>query len=86
MNREKYIVKSYERTCFACPSQWDIYTLDGKYIYAQYRWGHLTLTLNAFTKISRVILSQNIGNGLDGMLSDEEFREITSGILDWGCV
>lgn len=82
----KYIVKSYEQTCFACPSQWDIYTTDGKYIYARYRWGHLALTLHSFTKISRVILSESIGDGLDGLLSDEELREITSTVLDWSCV
>lgn len=27
------------RTCTACPSQWDAWTVDGQYLYLRYRWG-----------------------------------------------
>lgn len=79
----KYKVKSYQKTCSACPSQWDIYTTNGKYIYARYRWGGLTLTLNFGKRNSKIIFATNAGGCLDGVMSTEELKTITSSILDW---
>lgn len=31
------------QTCTACPSQWEGCLEDGRYIYARYRWGHLSV-------------------------------------------
>lgn len=67
----------------ACPSQWDIYTDDDQYIYARYRWGGLTLTLNFGQPDSVVIFSTGIGGGFDGCMSTTELRQITNSILDW---
>lgn len=30
-------------TCMACPSQWDAWTADGRYLYLRYRWGRGTV-------------------------------------------
>lgn len=82
MNK-KFKVKSCVQTCSACPSQWNIYTTDGQYIYARYRWGGLTLTLNMGQPDSKVIYSEGIGDGLDGVLSTQELKDHTDSILDW---
>ena len=81
--KKKFIVKSCEKTCSACPSQWDIYTTDGQYIYARYRWGGLTLTLNMGEPNSQVIYSEGIGDGWDGVLSTSELKKHTRSVLDW---
>ncbi|MEU7416723.1 hypothetical protein [Streptomyces antibioticus] len=31
------------QTCFGCPSQWDAWTSDGKYLYLRFRWGSGTV-------------------------------------------
>lgn len=81
-------VKKCECTCYACPSQWDIFTEDGRYIYARYRWGYLQLTLTdspitLFTDIDEVIFGESVGGGLDGAMNTKELKELTSKILDW---
>lgn len=79
----KFKVKHCIQTCGACPSQWDIYTNDGEYIYARYRWGKLTLTLNPYQGNSKELYREIIGDGLDGILSTSELVEHTKSVLDW---
>lgn len=81
--KRKYKVKKCVKTCSACPSQWDIHTTDGEYIYARYRWGGLTLTLNFRQSDSVVIFSAGVGGCLDGDMSTDELKELTASILDW---
>ena len=38
------LVKVVE-TCFACPSQWDAWTDEGKYLYMRFRSGHGTVRM-----------------------------------------
>lgn len=80
---ENLIVKSCKQTCGACPSQWDIWTTDGQYIYARYRWGKLTLTFEVGTPESRILYTENIGDGWNGVLSTQELIDHTSSVLDW---
>ena len=89
----EFIVKNYEQTCFACPSQWDIFIHDNEidnqeeYIYARYRWGHLSVTLYnddyPWDSGGKELLSKSIGDGLDGVLDTEELVKHTRHILDW---
>lgn len=81
--KRKYKVKTCVQTCSACPSQWDIHTTKGKYIYARYRWGGLTLTLNFGKSNSIVIFSEGVGGCLDGCMTTDELKELTASILDW---
>ena len=76
---KKLKVKSYQQTCWACPSQWDIFTDRSEYIYARYRWGHLTLALNNY----KPIFSEQVGGSLDGVMDIDELKELTKDILDW---
>lgn len=79
----RYKVKTCKQTCGACPSQWDIFTDDDRYIYARYRWGWLSLTLNCGENNSQVIFAQAIGDELDGCMDLGELIAITSPLLDW---
>ncbi len=80
---KKYKVKHCIMTCSACPSQWDIYTDDGEYIYARYRWGRLTLTLNPYQGNREELFRMGIGDGLDGVMETIELVEHTKSVLDW---
>lgn len=77
--KEKLVVDRYTQTCYACPSQWDIYTRDGHYIYARYRWGYLSLTLDDKEEIFGI----NFGDKLDGTMNTDELKMVTQEILDW---
>ncbi len=81
--KKKFKIKSCVKTCSACPSQWDLYTTMGQYIYARYRWGGLTLTLNMGKPNSEVIYHKGIGDGWDGVLSTSELKKHTRSVLDW---
>jgi len=80
---QKFKVKSCEKTCSACPSQWDIFTTDDQYIYVRYRWGVLSLTLNFDDPNDEIIYCETIGGGFDGCMSTEELKQHTKEILDW---
>ena len=70
-------------TCSACPSQWDIYTDDGEYIYARYRWGRLTLTLNPWRENTEELYRKDIGDDFDGVMETTELMKLTASVLDW---
>lgn len=82
MKTKRYKVKHCIQTCSACPSQWDIYTDDGEYIYARYRWGRLTLTLNPW-RDEKLLYKEDFGDDLDGFMETAELVEHTKSVLDW---
>lgn len=88
-NRKKpFVVERIVKTCSACPSQWDIFLDDGRYVYVRYRWGGLRLTLAEnedalFNGYDQVIYDEQIGDGFDGVMEEEELRDLTKDILDW---
>lgn len=79
---DKLKVKRYEQTCWACPSQWDIFLENGDYVYARFRFGYLSLTLNS----REAIFGLEQGSGFDGVMSTSELMELTKDILDWSNV
>lgn len=80
---ERYKVDRCIMTCSACPSQWDIYTDDGEYIYARYRWGRLTLTLNPWRENTEELYRKDIGDDFDGVMETTELMKLTASVLDW---
>lgn len=44
-NTSKLTIKNIVQTCYACPSQWEAETLDGKAVYIRYRHGVLSVRL-----------------------------------------
>lgn len=83
MKEEKYKIKTIQQTCLACPSQWDIMTDDGKYIYARFRWGYLSVKLNAFTNEEELLLDWEDEDDLNGIMDTSRLQELTKEIFEW---
>jgi len=68
-----------ERTCFACPSQWEGKLDDGREIYIRYRNGNFSVLIDDETVMKkRLSISEE-----DQYLTDEEMIVATEDILDW---
>jgi len=70
------IIKELRQTCFACPSQWEGTTADGRDVYIRYRWGNLTASVNGI-----VVYSNAPGDFLDGVIGDHEMRAYLSRVF-----
>lgn len=80
-----YDVVLLKQTCFACPSQWDVYTLQGIRGYIRYRWGYLSVDIwrdNTNLEGERVFGKQ-LGNGLDGLLHESNMKEEVSHLFNF---
>ena len=80
-----YMVKVTEiqRTCFACPAQWEGKTESG-YIYIRFRWG--TLTIRSGSTIEEAIAGPAIfewheADDYGGFMEYDELRKITAKVL-----
>jgi hypothetical protein len=71
-----------ERTCYACPSQWDAWDSLGRYWYFRYRHGHGEARQYtegpgwyeaAWSPEAVATLGEHWGHPLDGITSLEEF-------------
>lgn len=80
-------VQNLERTCYACPSQWEGTTMENEPVYVRYRWGHLTVQIGSPGEIgaysSPVVFQRNYGDELDGVLNEQELEELTKDLIDW---
>lgn len=83
-----------ERTCFACPSQWDAWDVDNNYYYIRFRGGYLSVDRSRSvaamwdTNERTSLLGWDTGDGLDGFMTDTEMLDLTglrfSGIVKNG--
>jgi len=65
-----------KQTCSACPTQFEGEFEDGRFFYARYRWGNLTIHVGESVEdavISRPIFEKSVGTALDGSMSKNEF-------------
>lgn len=63
-----HVVK-LKKTCDSCPSQWDGETDQGDAVYARYRWGGLSVTLNDV-----LVFERQIGEDQDDDAVEAEMR------------
>ncbi len=80
-------VKTFNKTCSYCPSQWDAESYDDVHIYIRYRWGCLTVSA-AYNHESAVnsdndIFFAKLGSEYHGEMPTEEMKEFTSVVLDF---
>lgn len=71
-----------ERTCIACPSQWDGILEDGREVYIRYRYGQLRVNIGNPTLIEPVfnnelLVDKQLGDDLDGVMETGEMLEET---------
>jgi hypothetical protein len=67
--------KTITQTCEACPSQWEGELVDGRFFYARYRWGYLSVRVSDSKENiynGKEIVGESIGNGLDGLMTTSE--------------
>lgn len=84
------VVTALEKTCPACPSQWEGTLDDGRVMYARYRWGELSVGLGKDIdeavdngRTEDALFFEHVGDGLDGFMSFEELRAHLGGLLDF---
>lgn len=73
-------VLDLNKTCSACPSQWEGKTEDGRDFYARYRWGILRVTLRSGavseeTLNEETVYQQSFGGGLDGYMKTADLKQ-----------
>jgi len=86
--RKKII--SIKRITEACPSQWKIKLLDGRMIYARYRWGTLSITISnrptdkalEVVRNGRILFHERVGDDFDGWMSTEEMLKYLNPIIN----
>lgn len=79
----KYKVDKVERTCYACPSLWEIY-VDGKNLfYVRYRWGQLKIVDNM---TGNIVFSEQDSDEILGLMEFDEMKERTKSLFDFGDV
>jgi hypothetical protein len=66
------------RTCTACPSQWDAWTVTGQYLYLRYRWsvGEVIEDVGPDGDLAaEPVISFGEPGGLEGSISLAEFLD-----------
>jgi len=85
-------IKQFTKTCFACPSQWECLTEDGKYVYIRYRNGYLRTGIadseekfwNQDNKESLYnIFNEEIDSEYNGIMKFDEMSLILKDKLDF---
>lgn len=78
-------VTKIEKTCYACPAQWEGTLEDGRMFYIRYRWGGLSIEVSkkpttdiykAMGSDANMIYCENLSDSLDGFLEEEELFPI----------
>lgn len=84
------VVVALEKTCTACPAQWEGKLEDGRTIYARYRGGGLSVGVgDGLDEAVRNGMSEeafyfeHLGDCLDGFMDFEELRTHLHGLLDF---
>lgn len=70
-------VTSLAQTCFACPSQWEGRSIDGRRIYIRFRNGWLTVDVDGVGVFGEAAPG-------DGVMDTNLMVRLTRGVLDWG--
>ena len=65
-----------KQTCFACPSQWDVWTGSGLYVYLRYRYGHGSVDVFFDGSTATEVAAFQHGDRLDGIISLDDFVQL----------
>jgi hypothetical protein len=85
---EKFQIKLLEKTCDACPAQWEGITEDNRKIYIRYRWGCLSVSIGMPDDMSEFAASEGNeiffaerDNRWDGIMDEDTLKDLTKGVL-----
>lgn len=83
-------VVALEKTCFACPAQWEGTLEDGRTIYARYRGGALSVGIGDDIdgaidsgQSDQALYADYVGDALDGFMDFEELKIHLYGLLEF---
>ena len=85
--KERIEITRAVQTCFACPSQWDMWDANGNQYYVRYRWGHGRIQLEAGPAFDALegadpeIFHWSSSDGLDGAIELEEVMKLASSVM-----
>jgi hypothetical protein len=84
------IVSTVTETFCACPNTYSGKTTNGDTIFVRYRWGHLSIRLQAGGIVDdsegsngESVFELDYGGKFDGILGYEELRNLTEEIIQW---
>lgn len=76
----KLTLTSFNKTCEACPAQWEGRTTKDEPIYIRYRWGYLSVRMGEAgdedAVSSKEILGKQLEDGLAGSLNENALINI----------
>ncbi len=75
-------ITKIDQTCWACPSQWDMWANDGKQYYVRYRWGHLTVDSVSGDRCEPLYGEQH-GHNMHGIMETETMQKHLYDIFDF---
>ena len=75
-----YNIVQLERTCIACPSQWEGELDTGQSVYIRFRHGQLTIDID-----DTCVLSIVCSDRLDGSMSNEALISLTKAKFNYMC-
>lgn len=83
-------VETITLTCPWVPAQWEGYTADKRPMYVRYRWGQLSIRLGPVggtildaVRSKSEIVNRSIGDPLDGVMSYQQLKRLTRGLIAW---
>lgn len=78
-------VKELEKTCEACPAQWEGITRDGRHVYVRYRYGWLQVGFGESLDdaIDDETIGIKVGDDMDGVLPYEQLKQVTADLVRW---
>jgi hypothetical protein len=83
-------VMALKKTSLACPSQWEGVLEDGRFVYARYRHGELSVGVGDDIEEAvrngmsdQALYMDHVGDGLDGFINFDELKVHLYGLLDF---
>ena len=76
----KPVIVKIKQTCYACPSQWDMWTKEGDYYYVRYRYGWLSLDKVVGSTWTELYAEEK-GGEWDGIMDTDEMMKHLSDII-----
>lgn len=87
MTKPKIKLVELERTCCACPSQWEGRTENNKPVYVRYRWGYLSVRVGQkgddieSAVCGKEVFGEQLGDGFNGSLPEGQMLSAASMII-----
>lgn len=85
MEKTRYKAKHVVQTCFACPSQWNVYT-NGPTLYVRYRYGWLSAATREDGCVGEDFFGAHVGDDLSGVMSTSEMQDFLTDCVDFSGV